>query len=91
MDKVAINEGNGEEDSDTLVAIEGNLTEIVTIFEGIVHWVYSYITNEDTPVISDLLLDLAINLHSKNFNDHYYFLRVFYVEDTVVCKVSCAS
>ena len=79
MDKVAINEGDGEEDSDTLVAVEGSLSEIVAIFEGIVQWVYSYITNEESPVVSDLLLELAVNLHSKNFNStNYCFMSWVY-------------
>ncbi|XP_019854077.1 PREDICTED: condensin-2 complex subunit G2-like isoform X1 [Amphimedon queenslandica] len=76
MDKVAINEGDGEEDSDTLVAVEGSLSEIVATFEGIVHWVYSYITNEESPVVSDLLLELAVNLHSfmLTFSEEYFKL-----------------
>lgn len=67
MDRIVAEESDDEgEGGCKLSAVEDmNMTEIMQTLDGIVHWVHSYVTSEDDPVISDHLLQLAQLLHSK--------------------------
>lgn len=52
-------------DEEDRLLVEGDAVEILSILDGIICWIQTYITNVKSPLITDALIQLTQTLHGK--------------------------